>query len=134
MARRGPHRLWLAMAVVAAAIGLAGGFGGPLDTDPRPAGHTAATGGLLSATTGVDVAVVPARTEAGAAGVRTAADPTRNVPARWLLPLVAVLIGLAGLLGARSGGVVRPPAGDRLPLRARRHAIALRAPPSLRSV
>jgi hypothetical protein len=122
------------MAVVAAAIGLAGGFGGPLDTDPRPTGHPSATDGLVAGATGVDVAVVPARTEAGGAGVRSAADPTRTVPARWLLPLVAVLLGLAGLLGARSGGVVRPPAGDRLPLRARRHAIALRAPPSLRSV
>ena len=135
MARRGPHRLWLAMVVVAAAIGLAGGLGGgPLDADPRPAGHPSATGGLVATATGVDVAVVPARTEAGTAGgVRSAADPTRNGPARWLLPLLTILLGLAALLGARSG-VVRPPAAGRLPLRARRHAIALRAPPSLRLV
>ena len=133
MARRGPHRLWLAMVVVAAAVAFAGGFGGPLDTDPRPAGHPSPTGGLVAAATGVDVAVVPGRTEAGTAGVvRSAADPTRTGPARWLLPLVAVLLGLAGVFGARSGGVVRPPGAGRLTLRARRHAIALRAPPSLR--
>ena len=134
MARRGPQRLWLAMVVVAAAIGLAGGVGGALDTGSRHAGHQSATGGLVAAATGVDVAVVPARTEAGTAGVvRSAADPSRHGPARWLLPLLAVLIGLAGLLGARSG-VVRPPVAGRLPLRARRHAIALRAPPSPRFV
>jgi hypothetical protein len=121
------------MVVVAAAVGLAGGFGGPLDAHPRAAGHPSATSGLISASTAVEAAVVPVRAEAwGATGVRSAAaDPLRHGPARGLLPLVAVLLGLAGLLGARSG-VVRPPTAGCHPLRARRHAIALRAPPSLR--
>ena len=135
MARRGSHRLWLAVVVVVAAgIGLAGGFGGPLDPNPGAAGRASATGGLLVAATTVDLAVVPVKTEAGA-GVRSAADPTRHGPARWLLPLLAILGGVGGLVGS-GAGLVRPapPVAGRPPLRARRHAIALRAPPALRSV
>ncbi len=130
MARRGSHRLWLAMVVVAAGISLAVGFGGPLDPNPGAVGS--APDRSVMASNPVDLAVVPVRTEAGAR-LRPGADPTSHGPARWLLPLLAALVGLAGCVGSR-GRVARPPAGGRPPLRARRYAIVLRAPPSPRFV
>jgi hypothetical protein len=116
------------MVVAAAGIALAVGFGGPLDPDPVGAGRTSAAGGPAMASTSVDLAVVPVRPEAGAR-LRPGADPTRHGPARWLLPLMAALVGVAGYVGSRSR-VARPPVGGHPPLRTRRHAIALRAPPS----
>lgn len=130
MARRSVHRLWLAMVVVAAGIGVAGGLlagAGAHADGSRDARSSGPRPGVVSiAPTAVDAAVVPGRTVAG-----SAADVARQIPGRVLLPLVAALVGLAGIAGLAAGGRSRPPAVGRRPLLARRYAIALRAPPVL---
>lgn len=124
MVRRRTRRLGLgALLVVAGAI-LAGGLvvaGG--GGSPAP-GHLPGSASLAATT--LTSAVVPARTEAGTA---TAADPSRQVAGRWLVPLGVAVLGLAGLPGRRQAPALL--GGGRPPLRARRHCIALRAPPSL---
>ncbi len=127
MARQPLHRLWLALVVVAAAVGVAGGLlaGGsdPGATRPPSAAHDPAA--VSFTPSGVEAAVVPARTETA-----PAAGAARHGSGRGLLPLVAALVGLAAALGTRAR-LVRPPTPGGQPLRARRHAIARRAPPSL---
>ncbi len=127
MARRPKtYRLWLAIVVVAAGIGLAGGLATGLGDagDPRPAGHQ--SGAVSISPTAVDVAVVPARTEAA-----STTDAARHGPGRGLLPLVAAVVGLGALVGIAVHGRARSSVLGPRALRARRHAIALRAPPAL---
>jgi hypothetical protein len=131
MARRGIHRLWLAMLLVVAGIGLApfaaadAGADAGADGAARSAADRASTVAITS--TAIEAAVVPARTEAGPGST------TRPAPGRSLLPLLAALVALAGVVGLCAGRaqarVGRGPA-----LAARRYAIALRAPPAFQLV
>ena len=123
MARRGRgHRLGLALVLLLAALGLVGGIGGGVARD-APDGQQPSAIGL--APTAVDAAHLPIRTEAG-----VTTDPLRQGSGRGPVPLVAVLLGLAGAaLGRGRVGVAGPATAGCPPLRARRHAIALRAPP-----
>lgn len=125
MARRGTHhhlRVIVLLVAVAVAAGLAGGT-----VADRPDSELAAAVPQSAVTvtpTALEVAVVPARTDVGGgAGVH-------HSPGRSLLPLVAALTTAAGLLGFTAGRIGSP-AGTRRPLLARRHVIALRAPPLL---
>jgi hypothetical protein len=121
--RRRPRPIWLAVLLVMAGVGLAGG------TAARPTDEGGAAHGPSPVTLipiAVDVAVVPARTEAGARSVHQS-------PGRSPVPLVAALVAVVGLLGVADRRSDPPPAG-RPPVRARRHTIALRAPPAPRFV
>ncbi len=114
--RRWTFALW-ALCLLAATAGHLTGAGptGPADT------ATPAAVGVLSAS--ADPAVLPARV---GDDVRAA---THNAPLRGLL--LAALLGTVVALPAalrRRASAFRP---DHRPLHARRHAIALRAPPLL---
>lgn len=118
MARPRDLRLWglalVALCLVTAGGGLTGGAGTRVsEGTPPPA--------VAVLSSSVDVAVLPARL---VADVRTAASagPSRVVV---LGAVLTSLLGLPALLRRTS-----PPAGGgRRPLRTRRYAIALRAPP-----
>ncbi|HEX7277001.1 MAG TPA: hypothetical protein VF244_06460 [Acidimicrobiales bacterium] len=120
MARRGTHHLWLAMLLVAAGVGLAGAAIAD-EPESRPSGAQGAVVRVTS--TGGEIAVVPPRTEAG---VGKSAHP---ISGRTILPLVAALLGVAAAAGLSAARRHAAPDGART-LLARRHAIALRAPPS----
>lgn len=111
-------RLWTvalwALWVVAATAGL-----GESRDHAQSTGSTPATVGVLSAST--DAAVLPAKV---ADEVRVAAQGS---PLRTMLvaAIVAVLIGLPTALRRRDTAA----GPSHRPLRARRHTIALRAPP-----
>lgn len=111
-------RLWTvalwALWVVAATAGL-----GESRNQAESTGSTPAAVGVLSAS--ADAAVLPAKV---ADEVRVAAhgSPVRTMV---VAAVVAVLIGLPAVLRRRASAA----APAHRPLRARRHAIALRAPP-----
>jgi hypothetical protein len=124
--RRDFRPSWLAVLAVVAGIVLAtvgAGLAGGVDDSSGNGGPvTRPAAAVTLASTAVEAAVVPARSEAGArSGVHQS-------PGRSLLPLVAALVAIVGLLGA-TGRRTDPPLAGGQPLRARRHAIALRAPP-----
>jgi len=122
MPRHRTRRLWMAVLFAVAGVGLAGGaIVGPPEV--RLAAQD--PGDVTVAPTPVGVAVLPARNEVGKGGAHLS-------PGRSLLPLVA-LVALAGLAVLTVGRSVPAVAGHR-PLVARRHFIALRAPPSLQLV
>lgn len=118
MTRSRPFKLWAvalwALCLVAATGGLAEG-----PNDVVPAGTAPAAVGVLSAA--ADAAVLPAKV---ADDVRVAAQ---GAPLRTLVlaGFVALLVGLPAVLRRRATAA----ASTHRPLRARRHAIALRAPP-----
>lgn len=118
MIRARSFRLWTvalwALCVVAAGGGLAHG---PDDT--VFAGAATAAVGALS--TGADAAVLPAKVADEVRAVAQGA-PLRTFA---LAGFVAVLAGLPAVMRRRAA-IAGP---TRRPLRARRHAIALRAPP-----
>jgi len=120
MARRPTPHLWVAMLLVVAGLGFGGGAVASA-TEPTTADRPAA---VALTPTVIDVAVVPARIDARPRAVGQSAY------GRSLLPLVALLLTLAGLIGSTAGRSVAPVVGH-APLLSRRHAIALRAPPSL---
>jgi len=120
MARRGTHRLWLVVLLVAAGIGLAGGT---VAGRPESRTHQQPVAAAFTPTE-VEAAVVPGRTQS-AAGIGA-----RHAPVRSLLPLLGALVALAGLGALVTGRSVPAFAGTR-PLVDRRHSIALRAPPSV---
>lgn len=108
--------------LVAAGLGLATTGSAASARLEQPARHQSGTPSVTP--TAVEVAVVPARSEIGPG------PGTRHSPGRSLLPLVAALLALTGAVGLRAGRSV-PSAGGCRPLAGRRHAISLRAPPSL---
>ena len=118
MTRSQSFRLWTvalwALCVVAATGGLPESPGGA-----HPAGAAPAAVGVLAAT--ADAAVLPAKV-AGEVRVAAQGAPVRTLV---LAAIVAVLGGLPAVL-RRKAAVAGP---THRPLRARRHAIALRAPP-----
>jgi hypothetical protein len=107
--------------VALSALWLVAAAGGHTETARHAvsAGGSPAAVGVLSAT--ADAAVLPARV---ADEVRVAAQ---SAPVRTLVlaAFVAVLVGLPAVLGRRTSSA----APTQRPLRARRHVIALRAPP-----
>jgi len=119
MARRGTHHLWLVVLLVAAGIGVAGVAMADGSEAPPSRNQSA---GVRVTPPGVDLGVVPGPTEAASG---KAANP---ISGRTLLPLVAALVALVGLVGLAAARRAATPDGAR-PLLARRHAIALRAPP-----
>ena len=127
MARPRTRYLWLAVLLVAVGIGLGAGAGGDFGGrgDERPSAHQSAAASLTG--DAVEVAIVPARTEvAPGSGGRLAS-------ARSFLPLAVALLAAAGAAGLRGRRSLVPAFGPQ-PLLARRHAIALRAPPAFQLV
>ncbi len=125
MARQGTDRFWLAILLVTAGIVLAGGAAVSGSSEPLASTDHAAS--VSFTPTALDAAVVPGRAEVGAhVGANQA-------PGRSLLPMVAALAALAGLACGAAGRFVPAVAGVQH-LLTRRHAIALRAPPSLQLV
>ena len=119
MARAARSRAWAlalwAVCLVAAGAGhLVGPAGSAVPTD-----SSGASIGMLAPVTGAAVLPAIVAEEAPAA--------THGAPARLFFPLAL----LGALVTVAAGARWRPAAGGRTsrPLRARRHAIALRAPP-----
>ena len=122
----GHDRFWLAILLVTAGDRLLAG-GAAVSGSSEPLAFTDHAASVSFTPTALDAAVVPGRAQVGAhVGANQA-------PGRSLLPLVAALVALAGLPSA-PGRAGSAPAAGRPPLLPRRHAIALRAPPSPRFV
>ncbi len=123
MARCRTHHLGLVVLLVAAGIGI--GVAGDAVAG-RPESRSRRQPAAASFTpTALEAAVVPGRTQSGA-GIGA-----RQAPGRSLVALVAALFAVAALVVLIAARSVPPVASHRA-LVARRHFIALRAPPSPR--
>jgi MYXO-CTERM domain-containing protein len=121
MTRRATPSLWLAVLLVVAGIGL-GGVALAVSAPTHPAAHHPAAASVTPVSA-VEAAVVPVRTEAGPGA---GAQPTGGQPS---VPMVAGLVALVGLVGVRTRRSAPADVGARHVIA--RHAVALRAPPSL---
>jgi hypothetical protein len=120
MTRRATPSLWLAVLLVVAGIGL-GGAALAVSAPTHPAAHHPAAASVTPVSA-VEAAVVPVRTEARpGAGAQPPRGPS--------VPMVAGLVALVGLVGIRARRSASPDVGARHVIA--RHAVALRAPPSL---